>query len=421
MLGIGEIFTPVEDLAYVPYNNLERRHIMAKVELAPGIYWVGAIDWDIRNFHGYTTPQGTGYNAYLILDEKIALIDTVKAPFAHEMLDRIQEIIALKDIDYLISNHVELDHSGAIPEIMRQIPKASLVATEKGKEGLIRHHKLESPFMVVKEGDELSLGKHLLQFVEAPMLHWPDNTLVYLKDQSILFSSDAFGQHIASSYRFVDEVTGVIPEAAKYYANIVMPYAPMVIKALEKLQDTKVDMIAPSHGLIWRKPADIEAIIGLYADWSKGKSLDKILVVYDTMWHSTEKMARALLEGIIRGGVEAKLYNLSKSDWRNIIKEVLDAKAILVGSPTLNRGLFPTVAGFLAYLKGLKPRGKLGAAFGSYGWSAGAVKAAYQELNEAGIEIIESGLGFPYVPGEEELKKCVAFGEKIAQEVKTRG
>ena len=333
---------------------------MAKVELASGIYWVGAIDWNIRNFHGYTTPQGTSYNAYLIIDEKIALIDTVKAPFAQEMLDRIQEIVALEEIDYLISNHAEMDHSGSIPETMRYLTKASVVTSGRGKEGLLRHHKIDWPFIVVKEGMELSLGKHKLQFVEAPMLHWPDNMLVYLKDQRILFSSDAFGQHIASSYRYADEVSGVIPEAAKYYANIVMPYAPMVIKALEKLRDTKVDIIAPDHGLIWRKAQDIETIIGLYADWSQGKARDKILIVYDSMWQSTDKMAKALIEGIIREGVEVRLFNLSNTDSSDIIREVLDSKAILVGSPTLNRGLFPTVAGFLAYLKGLRPKGLFG-------------------------------------------------------------
>ena len=394
---------------------------MTQVELASGIYWVGAIDWNIRNFHGYTTPHGTSYNAYLIIDEKIALIDTVKAPFAQEMLDRIQEIVALKDIDYLISNHVEMDHSGSMPETMRHMTRALVVTTARGKEGLLRYHKIDWPFMVVKEGMELSLGRQKLQFVEAPMLHWPDNMLVYLKGQRILFSSDAFGQHIASSYRYADEVSGIIPEAAKYYANIVMPYASMVLKALEKLRDTKVDIIAPSHGLIWRKAQDTETIIGLYADWSQGKAKDKILIVYDSMWQSTEKMAKALLEGISREGVEVKLFNLSNSDRSDIIREVLDSKAILIGSPTLNRGLFPTVAGFLAYLKGLRPKAKLGTAFGSYGWSAGAVKAAYQELKEAGIEVIESGLEIPYVPDEEELKKCIAFGEKIARDIKTRG
>lgn len=393
---------------------------MAKVELASGIYWVGAIDWNIRNFHGYTTPQGTSYNAYLIIDEKIALIDTVKAPFAQEMLDRIQEIVALEEIDYLISNHAEMDHSGSIPEIMRHMPNASVIATERGKAGLVRHYKTDWPFMVVKEGMELSLGKRNLRFVEAPMLHWPDNMLVYLMEQQIIFSNDAFGQHIASSYRYADEVEGVIPEAAKYYANIVMPYASMVIKALDKLKDTKVDIIAPSHGLIWRRAEDIKTIIGLYSDWGQGKAKDKILIVYATMWQSTEKMAKALEEGISREGVEIKFFNLSNTDCSDIIREVLDSKAILVGSPTLNRGLFPTVAGFLAYLKGLRPKGKLGSAFGSYGWSAGAVKAAYQELKEAGMEVIESGLEIPYVPDEEELRRCVAFGEKIAQDIKAR-
>ncbi|MBI2875821.1 MAG: FprA family A-type flavoprotein [Candidatus Tectomicrobia bacterium] len=391
---------------------------MSHVELAEGVYWVGAIDWNIRNFHGYTTPRGTTYNAYLIVDEKIALIDTVKAPFAAEMLDRIGEIVDPSRIDYMVSNHVEMDHSGAIPEVLRR-SQATVVTAERGKKGLTRVYKSDWPFQVVKEGDELPLGRRRLQFIEAPMLHWPDNILAYLPEQQILFSSDAFGQHIASSWRYADQVPYVFSEAAKYYANIVMPYASMVLRALEKLEGKGIELVAPSHGLLWRGP-ELQQGIQAYTDWSQGVARDKVLICYDSMWGSTDKMARALLEGIVRGGVEVSLYNLTLTDWSETIKEVLDAKAVLIGSPTLNKGLFPTVAGFLAYLKGLKPKGKLGASFGSYGWSGGAVTAANQELKAAGIEVIDSGLEFSHVPDSEELEKCVAFGEKIAQQVKSR-
>lgn len=392
---------------------------MGSVELAKGIYWVGAIDWNIRNFHGYTTPRGTTYNAYLVIDEKVALVDTVKAPFLREMLDNIAEIIDPKKIEYMISNHVEMDHSGSIPMIMENLEKATVVSTSKGKEGLTRTYKADWSFMTIQDGTELNLGQRVLKFVEAPMLHWPDNMLVYLEKEEILFSSDAFGQHIASSFRYADQVPFVMPEAAKYYANIVMPYASMVSRALEKLKGASIRMIAPSHGQIWRKEKDIEKLIQAYSDWSQGVAQEKVLVVYDTMWGSTEKMAQAILKGVAGEGVEVKLFNLSKTDWSEIIKEVLEAKALLVGSPTLNRGMFPTIAGFLSYLKGLKPKGKLGMAFGSYGWSAGAVKAAKLELKEAGIRLIETDLELIYVPDENDLRKCFQLGQEIAQQVRT--
>lgn len=389
---------------------------MSRVELSEGVYWVGAIDWNIRNFHGYTTPRGTTYNAYLIVDEKIALIDTVKAPFTAEMLDRIREIVDPGKIDYMVSNHVEMDHSGGIPEVMRRC-QATVVTAERGKKGLTRVYKSDWPFQVVKEGEELSLGRRRLQFIEAPMLHWPDNILAYLPEQKLLFSSDAFGQHIASSWKYADQVPYVFSEAAKYYANIVMPYSSMVLQALKKLDGKGIEMVAPSHGLIWRGP-ELGRAVQAYTDWSQGVAREKVLICYDTMWGSTDKMARAVVEGILRGGVEVSLYNLSVTDWSETIKEVLDAKAVLIGSPTLNKGLFPTVAGFLAYLKGLKPKGKLGASFGSFGWSGGAVTAANQELKSAGMEVVESGLEFAHVPDIEELEKCVAFGEQVARQVK---
>lgn len=389
---------------------------MGIVELAKGIYWVGAIDWNIRNFHGYTTPHGTTYNAYLVVDEKVALIDTVKAPFAKEMLDNIAEVIDLKKIDYMISNHVEMDHSGAIPVVMEKLEGATVVSTVKGQEGLTRTYKAAWPFSPIKEGDELNLGQRAMKFIEAPMLHWPDNMLVFLEEEGILFSNDAFGQHIASSFRYDDQVPFIMPEAAKYYANIVMPFGSMVRKALEKLKGANVKMIAPSHGQIWRR--DPGKIIQAYSEWSHGVVQEKVLIVYDTMWGSTESMAQAILKGVVREGVEIKLFHLSKTDWSEIIKEVLDAKVLLIGSPTLNRGMFPTVAGFLAYLKGLRPKGKLGLAFGSYGWSAGAVKAAKQELKDAGVKMMDTDLEITYVPDEDDLLTCTHLGQEIARQVK---
>ncbi len=319
---------------------------MSRVQLADGVYWVGAIDWNIRNFHGYSTHLGTTYNAYLIIDEKIALIDTVKAPFYEQMLDRIKEIVALEDIDYVVSNHVEMDHTGSLPTVMQEAKKAKLITLEKfGESGLGRTFHSDWPLVPVKEGSELNLGKRKLVFIPTPMLHWPDSMCSYLVEDNILFSMDAFGQHLATSHRFDDEVglDVIMPEATKYYANILMPFGDLIVKAVEKLGGLKIDTIAPSHGIIWR--SHIDTIVKAYASWGKGETKQKVLVIYDTMWKSTEKMAHALAEGITDAEVDVKLYNLTESDKSDIIKEVLDARAILIGSPTLNNGMFPTVAG----------------------------------------------------------------------------
>lgn len=392
---------------------------MSKVQLTEGIYWVGAIDWNIRNFHGYSTHLGTTYNAYLVIDEKIALIDTVKAPFYEEMVARIKEFVTLEDIEYVVSNHVEMDHSGSLPMVMREAKKAKLITSEKfGEAGLSKTFHSPWPLVPVKEGSELELGKRRLAFIPTPMLHWPDSMCTYLVPDNILFSSDAFGQHLATSLRFDDEVglDAIMPEAAKYYANILMPFGELIVRAIGKLGGLEIGMIAPSHGVIWRSYS--QAIIGAYDAWGKGESKSKILVVYDTMWGSTEKMAQALAQGIAGENVEVKVYNLTKSDRSDIIKEVLAARAILVGSPTLNNGMFPTVADFLCYLKGLKPKGKLGAAFGSHGWAGGAVRAIQQELGQAGIEVLDSDLAFKFVPDRDETRKCIDFGQMVAKRIK---
>lgn len=392
---------------------------MGNVTLADGVYWVGAIDWNIRNFHGYSTHLGSTYNAYLVVDDKIALIDTVKAPFYEEMLARVKEIVALEDIDYVVSNHVEMDHSGSLPMIMKEARKARLITVEKfGENGLRRTFHSDWPMDTVKEGSELELGKRKINFIPTPMLHWPDSMCSYLVEDKILFSMDMFGQHLATSLRFDDEVglDVVMPEAVKYYANILMPFGDLIVKVLAKLEGLEISTIAPSHGVIWR--SHIDDIINAYALWGKAQSKKKALVIYDTMWKSTEKMAHALAQGIISENIEVRLYNLTESDRSDIIREVLDARAVLVGSPTLNNGMLPIVADFLCYLKGLKPKGKLGAAFGSHGWAGGAVKLIEQELGQAGIEVIDSDLAIKFTPDESEMQRCVDFGKAIAGRLK---
>lgn len=388
------------------------------VELKKGVYWVGAIDWNIRDFHGYLTPKGTTYNAYLIVDDKITLVDTVRHGFFDEMLRRIKEIVDPREIDFVVSNHVEKDHSGSLIDIMRLAKNAEIYATRKGKDGLIKYYKKDWPFNIVKTGDELDIGKKTLMFIEAPMLHWPDSMFTYIKEDHILLPNDAFGQHVASHQRFDDEVD-VMEDAATYYANILMPFAPMILRKIEEVVNLgiKIDMIGPSHGIIWRKEPD--KIIKAYVDWSKGITRDKIIIVYDTMWGSTEKIARSILRGIKREGIEAKLLKLRENHRSYVVREVLDSKVVLVGSPTINNGIFPTVADFITYLKGLKPKKKIGASFGSYGWGGGACNILNKELREMGFEVLDANLEFKYAPDESELQKCVDFGRELVKKMST--
>jgi flavorubredoxin len=392
------------------------------VELTKGVYWVGVVDWNLRDFHGYVTSKGTTYNAYLIVDEKIALVDTVKSEFSSEMLKRISQIIDPAKIDYVIANHVEMDHSGSLPAVMEVVPNAPIYCTKRGQDGLSLYYQDDGckdwHFQTVETGTELSLGSKTLMFIEATMLHWPDSMHTYIKEDKILLSNDAFGQHIATSKRFNDEVDDVIEDAAEYYANILMPFGQIILKYIETVGELviDIDMIAPCHGIIWREnPA---RIIEAYGRWGKGENKEKVLIIYDTMWGSTHKMANAILDGVKSAGVEVKLLNIRKNDQSKIIKEILDAPVIFVGSPTLNNGMFPSVGGFLTYLKGLRTRGKKAVAFGSYGWGKGAVKAVEAELIAAGFEIIEPGLEVRYRPDDEGLASCRSLGERVANNVK---
>jgi flavorubredoxin len=388
-----------------------------KVELKSGIHWVGAIDWNIRNFHGYSTHKGTTYNAYLVIGEKIALVDTVKAPFYGEMLERINNIIAPEEIDYLIVNHVEMDHSGSLPLIRETLPRVQILCSPRAEGELKLHYGDEIPLEVVKTGDVLELGRKSLTFVEVPMVHWPDSMVTYVKEDKVLLPNDAFGQHIASTERFDDELgwETIHPELTKYYANIVMPYGAQVLKALEALKGIEVEVIGPSHGLIWRK--HIPQLLATYEGWAKGETEERALIVYDTMWGSTEKMARAIYRGLTEEGIPTKMYRLTGSDMSDIVKEVLEARGLLLGTPTLNNGIFPTVAGFSTYIKGLRPKGRIAATFGSYGWGIGAIKALTADLQAAGMEVLEE-FQVKFVPDGENLVKCEALGRRVAQKIR---
>lgn len=395
---------------------------MKAVEIKPNIFWVGAIDWNIRDFHGYSTYKGTTYNAFLIKDEKTILIDTVKAPFFNHFLHHVNQVLDFQKVDYLVINHVEMDHSGSFLQTVEAFKPQKIFCSEMGKKALVQHfHRPDLPYEVVKTGDSITTGTRTLQFLETRMLHWPDSMFTYIPEDRLLISSDAFGQHWATSARFDDEVPldELMYHAAKYYANILLLYSPLVQKLLAKVKELnlEIDMIAPDHGLIWRtNPAKI---IEAYDRWSRQEAKRKAIVVYDTMWHSTEKMAKAISDGLIDEGIETILMSLKACHRSDVITELLDAKGLVVGSPTINNGLFPTIADILTYMKGLKPTGKIGFAFGSYGWSGEAAGIISQYLTDMKVEqIIDQPLRIQYVPDHEALKKCYELGRKLGQRIK---
>ena len=420
---------------------------MANIKILPDIYSVGVVDWNVRTFHGhtYTTKRGTTYNAYLILDDKITLVDTVYGPFAEELIQNITEIIPVEKIDYVIANHVETDHSGALPVIMKLCPKAKVLGTEKCKEGLYRHYypewsnfssvtsgsrrdALQSnyirdgnwDFQVVKTGDKLKLGKRTLTFLEVPMIHWPDSMFTYCPEEQLLLPNDAFGQHYATKERFDDEVDeyALMDEATKYYANILWPLGTLILKKIEEVQklNIPIKMIAPSHGIIWRK--DPLKIVNAYLSWARNDTKPKAVVVYETMWGATQKMARIIVEGITETGVGVKLFDVASSDRTEIIKEMLDAKGFIFGSSTHDNDMLPNIAGFLEFLKGLKPKNRAACVFGSYGWAGGAVKEIEDIVKETGIELVQPGLSVKYVPDENDIKRCYEFGRDFAERLK---
>lgn len=384
---------------------------MKAVKITDNIYWVGGVDWDLRNFHGYLTQRGSTYNAYLVIDEKITLIDTVKHYLCDEMLERIRSVVDPSKIDYVISNHVEMDHSGSLPAIAGIAPRAVIYTSPNGLKGLSEHYRTGLNLKAVASGETLNTGKYNFNFVLTPMVHWPDNMLTYLKEERVLFSNDAFGQHIASAERFDDEfpLDIILFEARKYYANIVLPYGEQVKKALAAAAGLDISVVAPSHGIIWRK--HIADIVTSYGEWSNNATSNKALIIYDTMWNSTKKIAFAVSRAFENRGIPAQMMSLQTNHISDIMTEILDSRYICVGSPTLNNNMLPTVAAFLTYLKGLSPKKRTALAFGSYGWGGQSVGQVEEDLSSCGFTMLES-IKVKYIPGDDVLSGITQKLEK---------
>jgi len=389
------------------------------VKLSERVFWVGVIDWNLRDFHGYQTQRGSTYNAFLVMGQKPILIDTVKAPFQEEFLARIKSVIEPKKIKYIISNHTEMDHSGLLPEMVELINPEKVFASSKGVEHLNRHFSFSREITPVKNGETIMLGDCRFSFIEARMLHWPDSMFSYFHDEKILFSSDAFGMHLASSERFDHQLDWSVLEyeAKKYYANIIQLYSPVVLKTLEKVSAMNLEfkLIAPDHGPLWAK--NQENIIGLYKKWAEQKPSRKALVVYDTMWNSTQKLAVAIADGLIKSGVSTKLMKLRENSRADVVTEAIDAGVVAFGAPTINNSVFPTLADCLVYYKGLRPQNKLGAVFGSYGWSGESLKYLKEMMESMKIPVLGE-LSCQFVPGQETIDQAVALGVSLAEKLK---
>ncbi len=388
------------------------------LQVTENVYWVGAVDWGIREFHGYATQRGTTYNAFLVMADKVALIDTVKAPYRREMMTRIGSVVDPQTVDLIISNHSEMDHSGCLPETIATLKPEAVYASKKGVEALESHFGLGDRLTPVATGETVDLGSDEVTFVETPMLHWPDSMVSYLAGEKVLFAQDAFGQHLASAHMWADEVPQDVLayEAAKYYANIVLPFSPMVAKTVEKLREMDLDLevIAPDHGPLYRK--DLDWIVGRYAEWAEQKPTRKAVVVFDTMWQSDTLMAKAVAEGLAEGGATpVKVMPMGSAHRSDVATEILEAGVLVAGSPTINQQMFPTMADVLCYLAGLKRKNLIGAVFGSYGWSGGAARKLQDRLAEMNVDLVADPVTVQYVPTESDLEACRDLGRRVAE------
>jgi flavorubredoxin len=392
-----------------------------RLRVKNNISWVGKIDWELRKFHGdeYSTHKGSTYNSYLIEEERTVLIDTVWAPFADEFVENLKKEMDLSKIDYIIANHAEIDHSGALPRLMEEIPDVPIYCTANGIRSLKGHYHKDWKFHPIKTGETLDIGNgKKLVFIEAPMLHWPDSMFCYLTGDNVLFSNDAFGQHYASEKMFNDLVDQceLWTECMKYYANILTPFSPLVKRKIEEFVSLELplDMICTSHGVIWRK--DPIQIVNRYMEWCQAYKEDQITVMYDTMWGGTRRMAEEIAKGIVSGDgkVTVKLYNLSSSDKNDVITEVFRSKGIVVGSPTINKGILTAVAGTLEEIRGLSFKDKKAAVFGAYGWSGESPAMLKKLLEGAGFDVIDDGMKALWNPDDVSLKECFDYGKKIS-------
>ena len=398
---------------------------MQPVEIKKDIFWVGFVDYDHRDFHGYSrSPDGSTYNAYLIKDEKNVLLDTVASGCEGTLLCRMAQVIEPEKIDYIICNHMELDHAGALEAIIERCKPEKIFVSQTGLKSMAGYFDCKNwPVQAVKSGDSISIGKRTIVFQETRMLHWPDSMVSYIPEDKLLISNDIFGQNIASSARFVDEFGDdgeYLRRVKEYYYNIVLPYSPMVLKALPIVEQLDIDMIAPDHGLIHRGEKAVRSIIDMYRAMAEQKPQQRALIFYDTMWQSTETMAYAICSGLEENGVPTRIMSVKQNHHSAVMTELADCGAVIAGSPTHNNTVLPLMAAQLTYMKGLRPLNRIGGAFGSYGWSGEGPKYLHEQLAAMNMEMPAEPVKCNWRPDHEALKACHQMGATIAEALKKK-
>lgn len=387
---------------------------MSTFPISERVNWIGALDWNLRDFHGLYCPRGGSYNAYLVRGKKAAVIDTVYTPFGGVFLAHLRELIDPTGISYVIANHAEIDHSGALPELLKVAPEAMVVCTARCREMLMAYYGLpETRFQVVKDGDALDLGGATLRFYEVPLVHWPETMFTYLVEDQVLFPCDFLGAQVAALPFFADEVAGVLLEARDYYAFLMRAYAKAALAGVARVREIAPRIIAPSHGPIWRDGG--EEILAAYERWSTAPEQNLVVVVYATLWGGTEAMAKAIADGAAQGGATVKLYQLGATPVSRILGDILEAKAVALGTPTFVGGIHPSLVGLLPFLSMIRPQGKRGLVFGTAGWAGGGARKLWKELQELGLNLLEDVPESRFVPGPEEKKRLRELGYRLAR------
>ena len=392
---------------------------MQPLEIKKDIWWVGAVDYDNRDFHGYSTsPIGSTYNAYVVKDEKTVLFDTVAKAFTGAMLCRLNKVTPLEKVDYIVCNHLELDHAGALAEVVARCKPEKIFCSQMGLKSIAGYFDCADwPLQAVKTGDEISIGKRTIKFVETRMLHWPDSMVSYIPQDKLLISNDAFGQNIASTERFGDQYdrSELLDAIREYYYNIVLPFSPQVLKAIDLLGGLEIDMIAPDHGLIHRGPEGVKFILDTYKAMAEQKPQKRAVIVYDTMWKSTETMAYAIGSGLEELNIPVRIMSLKRNHHSAVMTELGRCGAVLAGSPTHNNNVLPLMAAMLTYMKGLRPLNRVGGAFGSFGWSGEAPKIIHEWLASMGMDMPAQPVKHAWSPSHDTLKACRELGLTVGR------
>jgi len=380
-------------------------------KLKANIYWVGAVDWDRRLFDELIPlPDGTSYNAYLIKGgEKTALIDTVDPTMANELINNLSQL-DIQNIDYVVANHAEQDHSGTLPQILKLYPNAKVVATPKCKSLLMNLLLIpESKIMTVEDRETLSLGDKTLEFIHAPWVHWPETMFTYLREDKMLFTCDLFGSHFAASNLYVIDEATVYEAAKRYYAEIMMPFRTVIQKNLEKTKDLQIDMIAPSHGPVYDKP---ELILEAYRDWVYSPPKNIVVLPYISMHGSTKKMVEYFVGALVERGITVKQFNLAKTDIGKLAMALVDAATIVIGSPTVLVGPHPNVVYAVYLANALRPKLKFASIIGSYGWGGRMVERITEMLSNLKVELLNPVVAKGFPKGED-FRKLDGLADEI--------